>query len=413
MSLNKKPKVGVIGGGAAGFFFAINLADRCPQCEITILEKSPRFLSKVKVSGGGRCNVTNATFQTKKLVENYPRGELFLKKVFSQFNAQNTVEWFDKKGITLKTEPDNRMFPSTDSSSTIIDCFLEQARLHFMSLRTSMTVHKIEKTRDSFRLSGEGWDEDFDYLFVATGGQPKLESYQWLKDLSLDIVSPLPSLFTFNLPNNPFKGLEGIAVNATLSIEKSKLKETGPLLVTHWGLSGPVVLRLSAWGAKETFERGYEFTAYINFIPLEKQDAIREALLAKKISSKLKTIASNREFDLTSRLWERLVILSDIPNDMKWMDISNQKINKLVECLCHFPIFVKGKTTFKDEFVTCGGVQLSDICAETLECTKVPGLYFGGEVLDIDGITGGFNFQNAWSTAWIAAKALGTKLNKF
>ena len=401
----------MIGGGAAGFFFALNLAERCPDCQILLLEKSSKFLSKVKVSGGGRCNVTNATFQVKKLAENYPRGQGLLKEVFEQFDVNDTLDWFEDRGVVLKTEPDFRIFPVSDSSDTIIQCFLDQAKSSGIELRTNAGVLSVSKEHDMFLLNGDGWQEEVDFAFIGTGGQHKKESYEWLEHLGLGIENPIPSLFTFNLAQHPFKGLEGIAIPASVSIEKSKLRETGALLFTHWGLSGPVILRLSAWGAKETYERDYQFTAFLNFLPEEKQNEVRDSLLARKVSSKLKMIRSNREYGLPSRLWERIVEVAEVPHELRWGDISHQKINKMVELLCHFPVQVKGKTTFKEEFVTCGGVSLEELDNQTLESIRQPGLYFGGEVLDVDGITGGFNFQNAWSTAWVAARDMAEKID--
>lgn len=406
----KNKRVAVIGGGAAGFFFAINLAEKCPAAQIYILEKSTKFLSKVKVSGGGRCNVTNATFANSKMADQYPRGKNLLKKILEQFSVQNTVEWFEKRGVTLKTEPDNRMFPNTDSSETIILCFQENARRLGIQLRPGQEVHKIEKG-DTFTLHVNEGQEEYDAVFIASGGKTKLDAYDWIQALGISIEPPLPSLFTFNLPKHPFKGLEGIALPTTVKLEKSKMQETGPLLFTHWGLSGPVILRLSAWGAKEMAERNYELTAFLNFAPDTPQQKVRDALTERRTTSKLKTIASNREFNLPTRFWEKMTEMAEIPDTMKWMDISNQKINKLTELLTNFPVEVKGKTTFKEEFVTCGGISLLEVNSNTMEFHKIPNLYAGGEVLDVDGITGGFNFQNAWSTAWVAANALANKWN--
>jgi len=406
----KSKKVAVIGGGAAGFFFAINLAEKCPGAQISIIEKSPRFLSKVKVSGGGRCNVTNATFVNSKMADQYPRGKNLLKKILEQFNAQSTVDWFEQRGVTLKTEPDNRMFPSTDSSETIILCFQENVRRLGILLRPNQEVHKIEPG-PTFNLHVADGQEEYDAVFLASGGKTKLEAYDWIQELGIAVEPPIPSLFTFNLPKHPFKGLEGVALPATVKLEKSKLLETGPLLFTHWGLSGPVILRLSAWGAKEMADRNYELTAFFNFVPDMPQQKVRDTLTERRTSARLKTIAANREFQLPSRFWEKMTDLAEIPAGMKWMDVSNQKINKLTELLTNFPMEVKGKTTFKEEFVTCGGISLQEINPQTMECNKIPNLYVGGEVLDVDGITGGFNFQSAWSTAWVAANALSNKWN--
>ena len=396
----------MVGGGAAGFFFAINLAMRSKEVQVVVFEKTNKVLSKVKVSGGGRCNVTNATFLNHKLAENYPRGKSFLKKVFENFSCKDTVEWFANEHISLKEEPDHRIFPLSNSSQTIVDCFLGLARKYSVTILYNSPLNSISKTGEYFIVNEH---EKFDFVFVATGGSSKIESYEWLAKLGHTVVPPVPSLFTFNIPFNPFKGLEGVSMQeVSIRIEKSKLEASGGWLVTHWGISGPSVLKLSAWGANELAARKYEFVAYLNFVGLNSEQ-VKVQLSQFGLSNKQKGISANRQFDLPSRLWERLVFLSEIHPELRWGDISKQKINKLIENLCNFRLEVKGKTTFKEEFVTCGGISLEDVEAKTMESKIVPGLFFGGEVLDIDGITGGFNFQAAWSTAWLAAREVANR----
>ena len=401
--------VAVIGGGASGYFFAVNLALNSPGARITIFEKTSKILTKVKVSGGGRCNVTNAVSATNKLTENYPRGKVFLKKLFTKFSSSDTVKWFVDQGINLKTEPDNRIFPESDSSQTIIDCFTRIADKYRIELKYSTPIELIEQTDKGLKLNGS---ELFDYVFVGTGGSAKLESYKWLDDLKHSIQKPLPSLFTFNIPDKALKGLEGVAVqNIRIKVEKSNLLSEGAFLVTHWGISGPAVLKLSAWGAEELASIDYTFRVFVNFVPSVNPEITRSEVVNFKEENKNKLVYGHRLFDLPSRLWERLVELSEIDKTLKWCDLSKQSINKLVENLTNFPFDTRGKTTFKEEFVTCGGVLLEDVNNETMESLRIPNLYFGGEVLNIDGITGGFNFQAAWSTSWVAAKEVASKIN--
>ncbi len=401
--------VAVIGGGAAGYFFAVNLALNVTGVKITIFEKTSKILTKVKVSGGGRCNVTNTISAPNKLADNYPRGKVFLKKLFNKFSSSDTVQWFLNHGINLKTEPDGRIFPESDSSQTIIDCFVRIADKYKIELKYNTPIDKIEKVENGFSLNG---DELFDYVFVATGGSAKLESYKWLEDIDLSILKPLPSLFTFNIPNKALKGLEGVAVqNIRIKVGKSTLQTEGAFLVTHWGISGPAVLKLSAWGAEELAAMNYTFKVFVNFVPAINAEITKTEILNFKDNNKNKLVYGHRLFDLPSRLWERLVEIAEIDKTLRWCDLSKQHLNKLVENLTNFTFDIRGKTTFKEEFVTCGGISLEEVNNETLESLKIPNLYFGGEVLNIDGITGGFNFQAAWSTSWAAAKDVATKIN--
>ena len=402
-------KVAVIGGGAAGFFFAINLAMRTKDAEIVILEKTNKVLSKVKVSGGGRCNVTNATYHNGKLSYNYPRGQAFLRKVFEDFSAKDTVDWFSNQHVTLKAEDDNRIFPLSDSSQTIIECFMQAIERLGIILKTNTIIDSIKKLENGKLQLNE--NEEYDFVFIGTGGSAKLESYNWLANMGHTILTPLPSLFTLNIPDNPLKGLEGLSVvEASVRAEKTNLSATGGWLVTHWGISGPAVLRLSAWGAKELAERNYHFAVFVNFITQMNAEIVRTKMQEFGQLNKQKLIGSHRLFDLPSRLWERMVFLAEIHPELRWCDISKQKLNKLVENLTNFRLEVRGKTTFKEEFVTCGGISLEDVHVQTIESKIVRGIFFGGEVLDIDGITGGFNFQAAWSTAWLAAKEVARRI---
>jgi predicted Rossmann fold flavoprotein len=403
-------KIAVIGGGAAGFFGAIACAESNNNAEVTIFEKSKNLLSKVKISGGGRCNVTHACFENNLLVKKYPRGSKELKKPFAQFSTRDTIKWFDSKGVTLKTEEDGRVFPVTDNSQTIIDCLVKTARNSGVKIITSAGVKSIQKDNSEgskFRINFSEEFLVFDKVLIATGGNPNSDSYQWFATLGHTIVSPVPSLFTFNIPNSKYEGLMGIAVaNSTVKISGTKTEQNGPLLITHWGLSGPAVLRLSAWEARTLSDLNYHFTILINWVPEFNEESLREKLKNIKSENPKKTISVNPLFALPKRLWERLVNLAQVPDDLRWLDISNKQLNKLIEELLRSELAVKGKTTFKEEFVTCGGVSLEDINLDTMESLKCQGMYFAGEVIDVDGITGGFNFQSAWTTGYIAGKSM-------
>jgi predicted Rossmann fold flavoprotein len=405
----KKLKIAVIGGGAAGFFGAIACAESNKNAEVTLIEKSRNLLSKVKVSGGGRCNVTHACFENHLLAKNYPRGSKELKKAFSQFSTNDTIKWFESRGVKLKTEDDGRMFPVTDDSQTIIDCIIKTAERSGIKIMTSSGVKSIQKENSEGSVFKINLIEDthiFDKVLIASGGNPNEASYQWLAELGHKIVPPVPSLFTFNIPDSKYSGLQGISVeNATVRIVGSKAEQTGPLLITHWGLSGPAILRLSAWEARTLFDMHYSFSILVNWIPGYTEESLREKLKEIKSEHSKKTISVNPFFNLPKRLWERIVAIAQIPETLRWIDMPNKNFNKLLEELLRSSLVVKGKTTFKEEFVTCGGVSLKDINFETMESLKCPGIYFAGEVLDIDGITGGFNFQAAWTTGFIAGKA--------
>jgi predicted Rossmann fold flavoprotein len=401
----------VVGGGAAGFFAAINLAEMRPDLTILIVEKSPKLLSKVRVSGGGRCNVTHHCFEATSLSTHYPRGEKMLRQVFREYQAKDVVDWFERKGVQLKAEQDGRMFPVSDSSETIIGCFLEQARLRRIKIELNRAVSTVLKN-DVFTLTfQDGGIYSTRSVIVATGGSPSVGAYQWLADLNLKIASPIPSLFTFNDSGKLFKDLMGVSVpNAFVRIAATKFTNAGPLLITHWGLSGPAVIRLSAWAAEFLHEVNYRFTALVSWIGDVGEEEVRgilNDLRSKKVKQK---VYGGSQFNLPVRLWNRLVELSEISADKVWSELPNKNLNKLLEHLIRCPFHIVGKTTFKEEFVTCGGVDLAAIHPLTMECRSISGLYFAGEVLNIDGETGGFNFQAAWSTAYLAARHLAENL---
>lgn len=409
-TVNYKPQtncIAIIGAGAAGIFAAITCAEANPEAKVVVFEKSSKLLSKVKVSGGGRCNVTHACFDRNVLVQNYPRGERELKSPFSKFFTLDVIKWFENNGVKLKTEADGRMFPVTDDSQTIIECLLQKAQALGIIIKTNSGISAVEKTDNGFDLTFQtGEKYSCDKLIIATGGHPELKSYDWIVRLGISIVPPAPSLFTFNIPNSPFKGLEGTSFNSCkVKIIKTKLEETGPLLITHWGLSGPVVLKLSAWGAIALKEMNYDFTVALSFLPDRNEEELRDYFLQQKVSSPTKKIINSKFDNLTNRFWERLCSISNITDDLNWASINKQQLNALVQNLVNHQLHVKGKTTFKEEFVTAGGVDLKEIDMQTMQSKKIQGLFFAGEVLNVDGITGGFNFQNAWTTGWIAGRS--------
>jgi predicted Rossmann fold flavoprotein len=403
--MNTKLRVAIIGGGAAGFFAAFSVKENHRDAEVVILEKTGKTLAKVKVSGGGRCNVTNACFSASKLSKFYPRGEKPMKKLFSVFQAVDTVEWFKKRGVELKAEGDNRMFPVTDSSRTIIDCFHKEAEKLGIKVLLQKTVNKIVPRADGFSLHLEKGVEFFDNVIIATGGSPKETGFDWLKNLGHSIVPPQPSLFTFNIPHDPIKKLMGLVVeHATVRIQGTKLSYAGPVLITHWGMSGPAVLKLSAWGARVLAEKEYSFKVQINWLSIKNESEANEILDTELEIIRRKKIINGNPFGLPSRMWGFMLDKAGIDGDTVWHQLSKKSRNKLLNILLNDVYEVRGKTTFKEEFVTCGGVNLSDINMLTMESLKCKGMYFAGEVIDVDGITGGFNFQAAWTTGFVAGK---------
>ncbi|MCP9750751.1 NAD(P)/FAD-dependent oxidoreductase [Ferruginibacter sp. HRS2-29] len=396
----------VIGGGAAGFFCAVNAARLHPGLKVIILEKSSKLLSKVKVSGGGRCNVTHACFSISEMVKRYPRGENFVKKTFHHFFTTDTVEWFKERGESLKTEADGRMFPITNNSQTIIDCLLAEANKYKVEIRMNAGVESFAKVNDRFeiKLSGDRVLHA-DHLCIASGGFPKSSQFDWLTQTGHSIQSPVPSLFTFNIPHHNITSLMGIAVPETVvKIVGTKLQQSGPLLITHWGLSGPAILKTSAWAARVLAEKNYEYKILVNWLPQYNENSLREKILQVRFDVAAQKIYNRNPFGLPSRLWEYLLNECGVKDDVRWADLPAKEQNKLVKILCAHEFDVKGKTTFKEEFVTAGGINLEEIDPSTMESRLVKGLFFAGEVIDVDGVTGGFNFQNAWTTGWIAAQ---------
>lgn len=400
--------IAIIGGGAAGFFAALSAKKHFPNKRVIIFEKSSKVLSKVKISGGGRCNVTNACFDNRKLAASYPRGENNLRKAFEIFNAQSTVDWFESRNVPLKTFPDNCIFPQSNDSQSIIDCLLKESLALGVEIKFNQSITSIEVEQDSFKLFTREDNFSVERVIVTTGGQPKRSGLEWLEKLGHEIIEPVPSLFTFNMPANPIRDLMGNVVEkATVKVEGTKLIGKGPLLVTHWGMSGPAILQLSAWGARVLFEKNYQFAVLVNWLDDEKEVDLHKRLDQIIREHGEKMIGNLNPFPMTSRLWNFLLEKTGIHPEMRWKDLGNKVRNKLVNTLLSDRYEVSGKTTFKEEFVTAGGISLHDVNFKTMESKLVPGMYFAGELLDIDGITGGFNFQAAWTTGFIAGKSVG------
>jgi predicted Rossmann fold flavoprotein len=403
-------KIVVIGGGAAGFFAALSAKIHYPENEVIIYEKLNKVLSKVKISGGGRCNVTHACFDNKELASKYPRGENYLRKAFEQFNANDTIEWFKKRGILLKTYPDGCIFPQSNDSQTIIDCFLGDAKRLGVKVMMNQSIQKISKSIAGFELITQTSKINADKVIITTGGQPKKSGMLWLEDLGHSIIEPVPSLFTFNMPGNSISTLMGNVVEkATVKVEGTKLIGKGPLLITHWGMSGPAILLLSAWGARILNEKNYQFAILVNWLDEMKDLPLREMMSEIMEDHGGKMIGNLNPFPVTNRMWHYLLEKSEIHLETRWKDLGKKNVNKLVNTLLNDRYDVSGKTTFKEEFVTAGGVLLSEIDFKTMESKILPGLHFAGEILDIDGITGGFNFQAAWTTGFIAGKHSGNR----
>jgi predicted Rossmann fold flavoprotein len=407
-SKDKSPVLVVVGGGAAGFFCAVNAASMHPSLKVIILEKTSKILSKVKVSGGGRCNVTHALFDINEMSSRYPRGRHFTKKIFHQFFTTDTIAWFEKRGVKLKAEADGRMFPVTDSSQTIIDCLLKEASSLGVEIRMNADTKEVRKIGEVFQLHlSNGTVIEADHLCIASGGYPKATMFEWLLQLGHTIQEPVPSLFTFNLPKHPIVALMGVSVeHVRVKIEGSKLSEEGPLLITHWGLSGPAILKLSAWGARELAEKHYSFKGHINWAPSFNEQDIKQMLREARSTHPARKVSNHNFIHLPSRLWQFLLEQSGISEATRFSDLPSKAENLLVKNIIDYVVEVKGKTTYKEEFVTAGGIQLSEIDPNTMMSRKMANLFFAGEVIDVDGITGGFNFQNAWTTGYVAAKHL-------
>ncbi|MGL5941495.1 MAG: NAD(P)/FAD-dependent oxidoreductase [Waterburya sp.] len=407
----------VIGGGAAGFFGAIACAEANPQLQVTLLEAARQPLAKVRISGGGRCNVTHHCFDPVRLVEHYPRGGKALRGTFTRFQPQDTVQWYESRGVRLKTEADGRMFPITDSSETIINCLMQTAAQAGVKLLTGVGVKGVKQ----FTESGKSYFQvevkngklfQCDRLLIATGSNPL--GYRWAVNLGHTIASPVPSLFTFNIKDPRLQGLAGVSVNQAqvrLGTGKNKLEQTGALLITHWGVSGPAILKLSAWGARFLYDLKYNSSLQINWLPGYNYESLTQDLIAAKKTNPKKKIVNYCPLELPKRLWQSLVAYVGIKPTKVWSEINKKELNKLVGEIIQGQYQITGKGVFKEEFVTCGGVNLKEINFKTMESTKCPNLYFAGEILDIDGVTGGFNFQSAWTTSWLAGQAIANSLS--
>ncbi len=396
----------IIGGGAAGFFGAIQAAERNPKLRIIILEKTTKLLSKVRVSGGGRCNVTHHCFEPTELSRHYPRGQKPLKSLFRKYQATDAVSWFEERGVELKTEDDGRMFPVTDNSQTIIDCFLRMTEQYNIRIETSTPVKQIKELPNGFEVIIEnGGKFSGKKILVALGGHPNPQAYECIRALGHTVTPLIPSLFTFNDSEKKFKDLMGVSVpNGLVRIAGTKLFQQGPVLVTHWGLSGPAVIKLSAWAAEYLHEKKYEVTVLVSWVGEAQEEIVRSFLTDYKSNHKKRKVFFYPLYDVPQRLWSRLCELAEIEESKIWDELPQRNMNKLIELLIRCPFQIKGKTTFKEEFVTCGGVDLKEVDLETMESRKVKNLFFAGEVLHIDGETGGFNFQAAWTTAFVAAQ---------
>ena len=403
------PRVAVVGGGAAGFFAAITCAEANPRARVVLLERGAQFLGKVRVSGGGRCNVTHACFDPRQLAARYPRGGRALIGPFTRFQPRDTVHWFERRGVTLKTEPDGRMFPVTDSSQTIVECLMTSARAAGVDLRSGTGVNAIRRDADgTFQLelsAGGAWAAD--RVLLATGGPRALSAAGLAASLGHTLEPPVPSLFTFEVPAPWVRGLAGLAVDdAEVSVPGTKLRERGHLLFTHWGVSGPAVLRASAWGARELHARGYRFEAVVHWLPGDGPDALAARLESLRQTHPARLVANTPPPPLPGRLWEALAAAAGISAGTRWSHLPRAALRQLVNQLRETRLGVTGRSLNKDEFVTCGGVRLAEVEFRTLESRVCPGLHLAGELLDVDGITGGFNFQAAWTTGWLAGRAM-------
>lgn len=394
----------IVGGGAAGFFTAINIAEKNPKLKVAILERGKEVLTKVRVSGGGRCNVTHACFVPNELVQFYPRGEKELRGPFHQFCSGDTIEWFSNHGVELKIEDDGRMFPVSDSSETIIDCFILSTQKLGIDVLTGQSVQSIFKGNDYWKVETNHETFSCRQLVMTTGSNPKI--WDVLAKMGHTIVPPVPSLFTFNIKDKRTKDLMGISAFANVKVKNSKLSASGPLLITHWGMSGPGILRLSAWGAIELFRKNYQFSIQVNWLNDATLEEVEEQLKELKLEHSKKIVCKKSPFEFPNRLWESLVLASEISEDTKWADLTKKQLINLANQLTNAEFQVNGKSTFKEEFVTAGGIDLKEINFKTMESKLHENLYFAGEIVNIDAITGGFNFQNAWTSGFIVAESI-------
>jgi predicted Rossmann fold flavoprotein len=397
----------VLGGGAAGFFAAITCAETFPHSQVCILEKNRRVLDKVRISGGGRCNVTYACFDPALLVQSYPRGGRALRGPFSRFQPRDTVAWFNARGVALKTEPDGRVFPVSDDSATIVNCLVDTARAAGVAVQTGAAIVDVERRDGAFIIrlkSGEAIPAD--RLLLATGSNR--QGYAWAVALGHTVEPPVPSLFTFTIADPRLDGLAGLSVaNVRARLPEAGLAQEGPLLVTHWGLSGPAVLKLSAWGARYLHDQAYHATLEVDWLPQLDGEALRQALAAARAERARRLVAGEALFGLPQRLWRRLVAAAGVVEEQRWADMSNKELSHLAGELSRGRFLIAGKGLFKEEFVTCGGVRLDEVDFRTMESRRCPHLYLAGEILDVDAVTGGFNFQSAWTTGYLAGQAMG------
>jgi len=402
--MNQNFDIIIVGGGAAGFFTAINIVEKNPKTKVAILERGNEVLSKVRISGGGRCNVTHACFEPNELVKFYPRGEKELRGSFHQFCSGDTVEWFSNHGVELKIEDDGRMFPVSNSSQTIIDCFLEATQKLGITVLTGQSVQSIFRANQLWKIETQKENYITEKLILATGSNPKI--WEMLQTFGHAIVSPVPSLFTFNIKDTRIKELPGVSAIVSVKVKDTKLTSTGPLLITHWGMSGPAILKLSAWGARILSEKNYQFTIFVNWLNDVDTDEVEKILKDLKQENAKKAVSKKSPFDIPNRLWESLVLASNISDETKWADLSKIQLQNLTNQLTNSSFQVNGKSTFKEEFVTAGGIDLKEINFKTMESKLHKNLYFAGEIVNIDAITGGFNFQNAWTTGFIVANSI-------
>ena len=394
----------IVGGGAAGFFTAINCVEKNPKLKVAILERGQEVLTKVRISGGGRCNVTHACFLPNELVKFYPRGEKELRGPFHQFDTNDTIQWFEKHGVELKTEADGRMFPVSNSSQTIIDCFLNATNKLGIQILTGQSVQSIFKAADYWKVETNHETFACQKLIMTTGSNPKM--WDIIEQIGHTIIPAVPSLFTFNIKDARIKELMGVATQATVKVKDTKLAATGPLLITHWGMSGPAILRLSAWGARILSDKNYQFTLQVNWLNENTFEETETRLKELKQEHAKKAVTNKSPFEIPNRLWESLVLASTIPVETKWAELTKKQLTDLNNQLTNGQFQVNGKSTFKEEFVTAGGIDLKQINFKTMESKLHQNLYFAGEIVNIDAITGGFNFQNAWTSAYIAAQTI-------
>ena len=402
--MEKSKKVAIIGGGAAGFFAALSVAEHHPSAQIILFEKTTKVLSKVRISGGGRCNVTHDCTDIATLIKAYPRGGKQLKSIFHSFQPKDTIAWFKARDVTLKTEEDGRMFPITDNSQTIIDCLESACDKMGIERQLNSGVEKISFEEEQWTLQFKNGSTQCDAVIVTTGGSPKAKGFNWLANLDHSIIPPVPSLFTFNMPKEDITQLMGVVAKKTkVHIAGSKIKTEGPLLITHWGMSGPAILKASSMGARTLAECDYRFSIRVQWLETSPQELLHRLQQVAQASPQ-KQIGKHNPFDVPNRLWVYLLQKIKLPQDRRWNEVGQKNFHRLIDLLTNDNYAVEGKTTFKEEFVTCGGISLKDINMKTMESKKAKGLYFAGEVLDIDAITGGYNFQAAWSSGYVAGK---------